>query len=87
VSAFEEVYGREGCLQCWADLILVMSPADLEEWMKRDVLLSPAITSGLIPPPDEQEMAKIKRSGRREARLISRLALLEPHECGKGWQA
>jgi hypothetical protein len=86
MSVLEEVCGRASCLQCWADQMLAMSPFELEEQIERNTLATPAIAAKLIPPPDTEEMMMIKRSGRREVRLIAHLALLESHECGKAQQ-
>jgi hypothetical protein len=81
VSVFERVCALDECLQCWADQVIAATTEDVEAAIYESLEKEPIIH--MIGMPSDDEMAKMRRSGRREVRLVARLVLLEPHECGK----
>jgi len=81
MSVFEGVCAQDGCIQCWAEVVIATSDADIEAEIERQLRAEPALVMDGLPPADE--LATARRSGRREARLVARLVLHEPHECGR----
>lgn len=81
MSVLERFCAEPGCPQCTAEQILATSPAMIEAGIEEGLKHDPRIR--MVGMPAGEELARIKRSGRREARLFARLALMEPHECGK----
>lgn len=81
MSALERYCREPGCLQCWAEAMVARTPEEIEAELERQIREEPM--SRMVGQPSAEEMAAMRRSGRREIRLLARTALLEPHECGK----
>ena len=69
------------CLQCMAEAMLARTDQDLSEAVRRDFDESPLVY--MVGKPSGQEIEAEIIYNRRTYRLTARLALLEPHECGK----
>jgi hypothetical protein len=81
MSILERICEQDGCLQCWADAVISADDKAIEAAIAKGVQANPMVR--MVGPPTIEEMISLKRSGRRETKLIARLVLLEPHECGK----
>lgn len=81
MSVLERICNWDGCIQCWAEEIVAASDQAVEHALEVGIRDEPVMK--MVGVPQGDEMASIKRLGRRESKLIARLALLEPHECGR----
>lgn len=81
MSILETACNADGCIQCWAAGVVEASPAAVEAVVEAELAEDPRML--LVGLPEPAVLATLARSGRREIRLIARLTLLEPHECGK----
>lgn len=81
MSLLERITELDGCLQCWAETMLAADAPAMEREIERQLKGNPAMV--MVGLPEPEQLARMVRAGRRETTLVARLALLDPHECGR----